>query len=451
MKLSQQLSRRLGIATTIILLIFLIVAISETLLSINREKFAISNLLTLSSTIESLKTTSASEFPERLNQVIHFSQHQEFRHVQIRISDSSGQLLAENDLRSDINPIGLLIGKTIYGLNAQTSETEFKKSSVIQGVLFEIIPDPISEQSEAGTNLLISISTLVGFAIILYLGLKLILYKALHPLHAAIEQLQKLALNQYDGILTSSDTLEVRRINQAINDLSTSLIHLEKSRQLLSAKIISAQEDERVNISRELHDEFGQKIAVIRLNTGYLGKVLGDYPGAMQALTDINQAIKDIDGELKSLLKRLKADQSFLNLKGKSLSELLIELIQEWQKSPSQLTQFNYAIDLPNEGLSSNLCLTLFRITQEALTNIAKHARATRVDIKINRDQRYVYWLISDNGQGLSQDLTTTLLKGNGLSGLQERIWSIGGELYVNQHNEDNKGFILEAKIPLSN
>jgi two-component system sensor histidine kinase UhpB len=291
---------------------------------------------------------------------------------------------------------------------------------------------------------------LVGFALLLYLGLKLILQKAISPLNESINQLQKLARNQYDGVLNESDIEEVSRINQAINDLSVALIDLEKSRQMLSARIISAQENERANISRELHDELGQKIAVIRLNTGYLGKILSQQDSALVALADINQAIKDIDTELKSLLARLKSNHEFHSLNHKTLKELLTELIEQWEKSPGQTTQFNYSINLGNENFNSNLSLTVFRITQEALTNIAKHAQAKRVDIKVWSDKRFIYWYIADNGIGIAENLTTSLLKGNGLSGLQERIWSIGGELLINEHNEDKCGLTLEAKIPIS-
>ena len=151
--------------------------------------------------------------------------------------------------------------------------------------------------------------------------------------------------------------------------------------------------------------------------------LLSQEESALVALADINQAIKDIDTELKSLLARLKSNQDFHLLNNKTLKELLTELIEQWEKSPGQTTQFNYSINLRDKKFNSNVSLTIFRITQEALTNIAKHAQAKRVDIKISSDNRFIYWYIADNGIGIAESLTTSLLKGNGLSGLQERIW----------------------------
>lgn len=449
MRLDAHLGRQLGITTLAILIIFMAIAISEAILSINRERLAVGNLLQLVTKIEALQSSSDANFEKNLTEIIQLSQTEEFRHIEILITKADGQTLSQTNPALRANKLSLTIGKAIYELNRPEPVTTLAKHWKIKGIDFNISPSLISEQSEVGTNLIISIGMLVGFAMLLYLGLKLILRKAINPLNESISQLQKLARNQYDGVLNKSGIEEVGRINQAINDLSVALIDLEKSRQMLSTKIISAQENERANISRELHDELGQKIAVIRLNTGYLEKVLAQQDTALLALADINQAIKDIDTELKSLLARLRSNHDFLALNNKTLKELLTELIQQWEKSPGQTTQFNYAITLGNEVFNSNLSLTIFRITQEALTNIAKHAQATRVDIKISSDNRFIYWYIADNGVGIPENLAIALLKGNGLSGLQERIWSIGGELLINAHNEDKRGLTLEAKIPL--
>ena len=117
---------------------------------------------------------------------------------------------------------------------------------------------------------------LVALTAALYIGVKLTLQRALNPLKEALNQLQDLAHNKYDGVLKESDISEVKAVNDAINELSQSLIDLENSRQMLSAKLISSQEDERARISRDLHDELGQKIAVIRYNTSYPQKTLSD-------------------------------------------------------------------------------------------------------------------------------------------------------------------------------
>ena len=221
---------------------------------------------------------------------------------------------------------------------------------------------------------------------------------------------------------------------------------------MLSAKLVSSQEDERARISRDLHDELGQKIAVIRYNTSYLQKTLetASSENSTQAINDIALATKDIDQELKKILKELRPQQHLLNIDNQSLKNLLLNLINGWQSTTGNECQFNYQIELGDINFDQNIALTVFRITQEALTNIAKHAKASKVEIKIKTDAQYIYWSVVDNGTGISDWNPSTQQRGNGLSGLQERVWSIGGELTISPQVE-NGGFGLFAKIPVIN
>jgi two-component system sensor histidine kinase UhpB len=224
---------------------------------------------------------------------------------------------------------------------------------------------------------------------------------------------------------------------------------------MLSAKLISSQEDERARISRDIHDELGQMIAGIRYNTSYLQKTLDSkskgeiFNDVLQAIGDISNATKNIDEELKRILKELRPQGNLLNLNNESIKKLLIDLIEGWQATTSNACIFNYSIDLGSKLLQQNIGLTLFRITQEALTNIAKHAQASLVDIQIHVDQHFIYWSVCDNGTGISDWDVSTQQRGNGLSGLQERLWAIGGELTITPKLEEG-GVGLSAKLPLS-
>ncbi|MFZ9264638.1 MAG: sensor histidine kinase, partial [Polynucleobacter sp.] len=84
----------------------------------------------------------------------------------------------------------------------------------------------------------------------------------------------------------------------------------------------------------------------------------------------------------------------------------------------------------------------------EALTNVAKHANASNVTIDIHTDSACIYWSVVDNGSGIPNWNQSTQQRGNGLAGLQERLWSIGGELTITPQIE-NSGFGLSARIPI--
>jgi two-component system sensor histidine kinase UhpB len=453
MKLNQYIGKRLAGLALALLSIFLLIALAQATISIQREKKGAEQLLLLSQKLDHLKHAGLQDFTAGLNELIVLSQSDDFRHIKITFKDAKGQIIAQTNPDQSVTVVGNLLGKLMNLLYQPMPDEIIATSWLIKGpdktVMVYISPNSASEQNEAATSLFSSFLMLCSLTAALYFGVKLTLNRALNPLKEALHQLEDLAHNKYDGVLKESEISEVKAVNDAINKLSQSLIQLEESRQMLSAKLISSQEDERAKISRDLHDELGQKIAVIRYNTSYLQKTFNDAKSdnTLQAIQDISIATKDIDLELKKILKELRSHQDLVNIDNHALKNLLINLISGWQSTTSSTCLFEYQINLDNVNLDQNVALTLFRITQEALTNIAKHAKASKVEVKIELDTQYIYWSVIDNGLGSANWSPSTQQRGNGLAGLQERLWAIGGELTITPQI-DGGGFGLYAKIP---
>ncbi|MFM6962315.1 MAG: histidine kinase, partial [Polynucleobacter victoriensis] len=276
-----------------LLSIFLFIALIQATISIQREKKGTEQLLLLSQELDHLKQAGLNDFTPQLNQLITLSQSDEFRHIKITFKDAKGQIIAQSNPDKHITIAGNLLGRLIGVFHEPTTDDLVSASWVIRGpdrtITVYISPDTASEQNEAAAALFGSFLMLVALTAALYIGVKLTLQRALNPLKEALGQLEDLAHNKYDGVLKESKISEVKAVNDTINALSQSLMQLENSRQMLSAKLVSSQEDERARISRDLHDELGQKIAVIRYNTSYLQKTLGD-----TNTDDANQAINDI-------------------------------------------------------------------------------------------------------------------------------------------------------------
>ena len=117
MKLNAHLGRRLGITTLVILIIFMAIAVSEAILSINRERSAVSNLLQLVSKIESLKSGPIATFDKNLGEIIQLSQTSEFRHIEILITKDDDQILAQTNPSQQANFFSAMPGSTmIQGL-----------------------------------------------------------------------------------------------------------------------------------------------------------------------------------------------------------------------------------------------------------------------------------------------------------------------------------------------
>lgn len=454
MKLNQYIGKRLAGLALILLSVFLLIALAQATISIQRERKGTEQLLLLSQELDHLKQAGLNDFTTQLNQLIALSQSDEFRHIKITFKDAKGQIIAQSNPDKHITIAGNLLGRLIGVFHEAPTDELVSASWVIKGpdrtITVYISPDTASEQNEAATTLFSSFLMLIALTAALYIGVKLTLRRALNPLKEALNQLQDLAHNKYDGVLKESDISEVKAVNDAINELSQSLMHLENSRQMLSAKLVSSQEDERARISRDLHDELGQKIAVIRYNTSYLQKALDkeQSENALQAINDIALATKDIDQELKKILRELRPQQDLLNLDNASLKNLLLNLINGWQSTTGNQCQFISEINIGDVALNQTTALTLFRITQESLTNIAKHAKASKVEIRIRASSSCIDWSVIDNGVGITDWSPSTQQRGNGLAGLQERLWSIGGELVITPQLE-NGGFGLSAKIPI--
>ncbi|MFI5168053.1 MAG: GAF domain-containing protein [Thermoanaerobaculales bacterium] len=195
--------------------------------------------------------------------------------------------------------------------------------------------------------------------------------------------------------------------------------------QLLSRRLVEAQESERRNIARELHDEAGQALASLRIGLRLLEREIdegGSVTGRVAELMQRTDAV--IDG-----LHRLAAD-----LRPASLDHLGLEAaLRQYSRSVGSkfgLTVRFKARGFKGERLPAEVETALYRVAQEAMTNVVRHARATRVDVLAERRDGRVLVMVEDDGVGFEPD---QVQHGDhlGLLGLKERAEALGGSLTV--------------------
>ena len=236
---------------------------------------------------------------------------------------------------------------------------------------------------------------------------------------------------RWDGIMTNisdskQEQLEVRHSRARLAELSA---HAER-----------VKEQERTRIAREIHDELGGNLTAIKMALAMLAArldELGDYP-VLREKTDYVDALVDrtIDA-----VHRISLDlrPAVLDL---GLVEALEWQVKEFEKQVGIACSFNAnqrAIELDNEQATA-----LFRIAQEALTNIAKHAGATRVSVKLARLRHHVSLKISDNGSGIRQ-ADRAKPDSFGLRGMAERARALGGTLSLS--HAAGGGTVVTIKI----
>lgn len=213
---------------------------------------------------------------------------------------------------------------------------------------------------------------------------------------------------------------------------------LLRANRHLMQRLITAQEDERRTLARELHDEVGQACTALRIEAAYIAKAAATNPDSvLKAAGRIDQSVLRMQDLARDLLKRLRPPI----LDSLGLVESLQELCRRWhhQVGIPCLTRFDELRAPPPD----HVCTSLYRATQEALTNIARHAEASQVQVDLRVVDRRLTLTVTDDGQGLAQ---TTWVEGLGLIGMRERIASLRGEI----HFEDaHPGLRIRAQIPL--
>jgi len=222
-------------------------------------------------------------------------------------------------------------------------------------------------------------------------------------------------------------------------------IDIEDSKQLtedlhnLSLHLQNIQENERTAIAREIHDELGQLLTGLKMEVGWLNRKLPDEP----LLKDKGQEILSMISGMLKTVKRIAMD-----LRPNILDELGLIAALEWQGQEFQKhtgIKSKFLASQLNCDLEKNLSINIFRIYQEALTNIARHANATLVETILKQEDSHISLVVKDNGEGF--DLNEVKKKNSlGLIGMKERAIMLHGDLIIESNKP--KGTVIILKVP---
>ena len=213
----------------------------------------------------------------------------------------------------------------------------------------------------------------------------------------------------------------------------------ERTRELrdLSHRLITAQEDERNLIGNELHDQIGQHLTYTTLLLDQLAhkQRLKESPELLAA----RGAVQDAIGKIRNLSNLLSPRL----LRSSGLIVALDSLIEEYIRNTRIPVGFHHEVDI--DALPKELALACFRVIQESLTNIARHAKAGRVEVGLSSTKDSLHLEISDDGTGFD---TMKVEHSTGLTGMRERALALGGELVISsrpgQGTRITADFLLE-------
>ena len=211
------------------------------------------------------------------------------------------------------------------------------------------------------------------------------------------------------------------KIENTANELENSLEQLRK----LTKYIEKVREEERVAISRELHDDLGQALTAVKIDLGIIRQSVSD--------KEVEKIIIKTAALVGDAIKTVQ--KITFQLRPKIIDDLGLEAGIDWYtKEFSERNGIEIILDIDSDiVISSDVSLVVFRIMQESLTNVSRHAKATQVDIKLSKNKNDIIFLITDNGIGISKS-QLKLRKSFGIIGMKERAHSIGGALDVYNH-----------------
>ena len=212
----------------------------------------------------------------------------------------------------------------------------------------------------------------------------------------------------------------------------------------LSARAESVREDERAGIAREIHDELGQSLTALKMDVAWIGRrcMAGNLsPGELKAKLDaMSQMIDGVIGEVRRISAELRPGM---------LDDLGLEAAIEWCAEETEKRTgivFDVESSLGDAHLDRDLSTAVYRIFQEALTNVVRHASATHVDVRLEREAGRMRMSVQDDGKGLAPEATRGR-RAFGLLGMRERARRFGGTISIS--GAPGKGTLVVLDVPI--
>jgi two-component system sensor histidine kinase UhpB len=302
-------------------------------------------------------------------------------------------------------------------------------AGLLTAIAIVLIVTPVS----ISTPILLTEAALIVAGLVVTIGVNAVLLRgAFAPLARLAQRMETVDLLRPGQRLPVHRDDEIGRVVATFNRM---LDRLESERQESGRRVLAAQETERVAIARDLHDEVGQVLTGVLLQ---LNSIAEAAPEHEEALGEARQAVRRALDEVRRISSELRPEM----LEHLGLVSALTELSSSFARVSGVAVDRRFASSLPK--LTPEAELAIYRIAQESLTNIARHARASRVTLSLETGRNSVVLRVADDGRGFAG----AQREQGGLRSMRERALLVGGALAIKPASEGGVEVRLEVPAP---
>lgn len=301
-------------------------------------------------------------------------------------------------------------------------ETEFPAEAMIGHRLQDIIPDDLAEKFLRAVDEMRATGEGVSYDYVVRVG--------------GVDKHREVRL----APLGDDEMISMIRDVTALREQEAALMRSRAELRALAAHLQGVREEERTRLSREVHDVLGQALTAVRLGVGWFGRRFPDDEAVQDRLSDTRAIIDETLGHVRQIAADLRPGV---------LDDFGLRSAVEWEAARfEERTGLTCVVEVDDRGAEPppDVATAAFRVLQEALTNVARHAEAEVVEVALSLAPEAVHLVVVDDGRGLAPEAAgrRTL----GLLGMRERARAVGGSVEV--RGELGRGAVVDARFPLS-
>ncbi|HMA51490.1 MAG TPA: histidine kinase, partial [Magnetospirillaceae bacterium] len=266
--------------------------------------------------------------------------------------------------------------------------------------------------------------------------------RALRPLDKLAAALQSVGEGEFAARLDKAGPPELRVIAEAFNRMAGDLDLARERNRLLHRQLLTAQETERAEIARDLHDDIGPLLFAITIDAAAAenGAIREDRPGTLEAAQGIRATVQQAHARIRAIINRLRP----VGLAEFGIESAVENLVDFWRRRHPEV-QFTLDLERPGTAVGELVDVTAFRVIQEAVSNALQHGRPSHIVVTMKPEGEpgaALLLTIVDDGRG---DASVT--PGFGLTGMRDRIEAVGGSLTITAGQ--GQGFRVAASLPI--